>query len=85
MFKSMPMHIFSIAFLCVGKTYDTVKEVGLEKQRTQNSQYQLIAGRLNSRKFLNTAVSQKYWNEAVTVIKTHNGGNRSNIPIQNYI
>ena len=39
----------------------------------------LTAGILHSQKFINTEVSQKYWNEAVTVIKTHNGGNRSNI------
>ena len=53
-------------------------------QWTQNcSRYQLIAGRLNPRKFLNTEVPQKYWNEAVTVITTHNGGNRSNIALPN--
>ena len=82
MFKSM--HIFFNVIFCLGKTLKIV-------QNATHSiycchiiyilifiHYNLTAGRLNSQKFVNTEVPQKYWNDAVTVIKTHNGGNRSN-------
>ena len=77
MLKSI--HIFLLAFLGLGKTLEILENV------THHTQHhlQLTVGRLNARKFINTEVPQKYWNEAVTVITTHNGGNRSNIALPN--
>ena len=78
MFKSI--NILTSAFICFG-----IKHLKLKMPMRQGiitpqcwSLTNEIAGRLNAQKFINTEVPQKYWNEAVTVIKTHNGGNRSN-------
>ena len=83
MFKSI--NILTSAFICFG-----IKHLKLKMPMRQGiitpqcwSLTNEIAERLNAQKFINTEVPQKYWNEAVTVIKTHNGGNRSNIAIPN--